>query len=127
MANSNLVTREDLKNVFEALGASLENVDYIVEEGTSGNWTYRKWNSGIVEFWGRQDLTVPSGWSSDGALPITFPFTVKAINGWNVTEMSYRVDRIYLNGMTTTNCQANTHSAAAGTFGFNFQFWGRWK
>ena len=51
MANSNLVTREDLKNVFEALGASLENVDYIVEEGTSGVWTYRKWNSGVIEAW----------------------------------------------------------------------------
>lgn len=27
-------------------------VDYIVEEGTEGIWTYRKWNSGIAECWG---------------------------------------------------------------------------
>ena len=27
--------------------------DYIVEEGTSGIWTYRKWNSGVAECWGR--------------------------------------------------------------------------
>lgn len=27
-------------------------VDYIVEQGTSGIWTYRKWNSGIAECWG---------------------------------------------------------------------------
>ena len=27
-------------------------VDYIVEQGTSGIWTYRKWNSGIFECWG---------------------------------------------------------------------------
>lgn len=26
--------------------------DYIVEQGTSGNWTYRKWNSGWAEAWG---------------------------------------------------------------------------
>lgn len=32
--------------------------DYIVEQGTSGMWTYRKWNSGIAECWGR--VTVPS-------------------------------------------------------------------
>lgn len=25
--------------------------DYIVEQGTSGIWTYRKWNSGIAECW----------------------------------------------------------------------------
>ena len=26
-------------------------VDYIVEQGTSDGWTYRKWNSGIAECW----------------------------------------------------------------------------
>ena len=25
--------------------------DYVVAEGTSGNWRYRKWNSGIAECW----------------------------------------------------------------------------
>lgn len=25
--------------------------DFIVEEGISGNWNYRKWNSGLLEQW----------------------------------------------------------------------------
>lgn len=25
--------------------------DYIIEEGASGDWTYRKWNSGVAECW----------------------------------------------------------------------------
>lgn len=25
--------------------------DYIVEQGTTGVWSYRKWNSGIAEIW----------------------------------------------------------------------------
>ena len=25
--------------------------DYVVEEGSSGDWTYRKWNSGVAECW----------------------------------------------------------------------------
>lgn len=25
--------------------------DYVVEEGTSGIWQYRKWNSGLMEAW----------------------------------------------------------------------------
>ena len=29
-------------------------VDYIVEEGTTSNWRYRKWNSGKIEAWGYQ-------------------------------------------------------------------------
>ena len=44
----------------EALGVSnglgggqlSENLaDYVVEQGTSGDWTYRKWNSGVAECW----------------------------------------------------------------------------
>lgn len=31
---------------------SSNEVDYIVEQGTETIWTYRKWNSGIVECWG---------------------------------------------------------------------------
>ncbi len=34
------------------------DIDYIVEQGTSGIWTYRKWNSGIAECWGKQSATV---------------------------------------------------------------------
>lgn len=36
-------------------------VDYIVEQGTSGIWTYRKWNSGISECWGIGTYTVNVG------------------------------------------------------------------
>lgn len=35
-------------------------VDWIVEQGTSGIWTYRKWNSGIAECW-------TSAWQIDTA------------------------------------------------------------
>ena len=29
-----------------------EQADYVVEQGTSGTWTYIKWNSGRIEAWG---------------------------------------------------------------------------
>ena len=32
--------------------------DEIVEQGTNGIWTYRKWKSGIAECWGRRDITI---------------------------------------------------------------------
>jgi len=31
--------------------------DYVVEYGTSGIWTYRKWASGIAECWGKHTYT----------------------------------------------------------------------
>ena len=35
-----------------------EQIDYIVEQGTSGIWTYRKWNSGLAECWGMATVSV---------------------------------------------------------------------
>ncbi len=34
--------------------------DYVVEQGESGIWTYRKWNSGIFECWGNSSMNVSS-------------------------------------------------------------------
>lgn len=36
----------------EIINNLTEPVDYIVEQGNSGSWTYRKWNSGASECWG---------------------------------------------------------------------------
>lgn len=41
--------------------------DYVVEEGTNGIWTYRKWASGISECWGTTTLTV-TGWTEWGSV-----------------------------------------------------------
>lgn len=57
--------------------------DYVIEEGTSGIWQYRKWNSGLMEAWtpdrntftvtpvevlggyyGTTPISVPSGFKS---------------------------------------------------------------
>ena len=40
--------------------------DFIVEEGTSGMWTYRKWESGTMECWGTLTLTttINAAWGS---------------------------------------------------------------
>lgn len=43
----------DLKAWIDKVTNALK-ADYIVEQGTSGDWTYRKWNSGKIEAWGSQ-------------------------------------------------------------------------
>ena len=45
------------------LDAKIKNVnkDFVVEHGTSGNWTYRKWNSGDSECWGTHSMSVCVG------------------------------------------------------------------
>lgn len=49
--SSETITRNDLENILNEVLPSTA-VDYIVEQGTSGIWTYRKWNSGVAECWG---------------------------------------------------------------------------
>lgn len=62
------------------------SVDYIVEQGTSGIWTYEKWASGKAKCWGSFDYTTPS-WSAWGSGYFTgntpskpYPFTFTRID-----------------------------------------------
>ena len=62
------------------------SADYIVEQGTSGIWTYRKWASGIAECWGYQQYSNLSVTRQYGSVYLTavgspqagpnFPFTI---------------------------------------------------
>lgn len=49
-----------------------EKVDYIVEQGTDGFWTYRKWNSGIAECWGveMKNSNVATAWGTGYLSPV---------------------------------------------------------
>lgn len=42
-----------LAKILDALKA-----DYVVEQGTDGIWTYRKWASGVAECWGEYKTTI---------------------------------------------------------------------
>ena len=61
------ITADNLNAIQDELirvgGAGTEPVaDYVVSEGTSGNWRYRKWASGVAECWGQlEDVTTTSG------------------------------------------------------------------
>ena len=58
-------TEEENKIWLQPITTNAGVVDYIVEEGISGIWTYRKWNSGIAECWGTKiaSVTTSSSWA----------------------------------------------------------------
>ena len=70
-------------------------MDFVVEQGTSGVWTYRKWYSGFAECHGYHEISgvdVTTAWgtwfySSEITLP-TYPFTFKDIPCVNVSLQS---------------------------------------
>ena len=45
----------DLKKLISKI-LNTQPKDYVVEQGTSGIWTYRKWSNGLAECWGRSSL-----------------------------------------------------------------------
>ena len=47
--------------------------DYIVDQGRSGIWFYRKWNSGLAEFWGGKQVR---GNGTVRVLAVDFPFAL---------------------------------------------------
>ena len=51
-----------IRDILSKLG-----VDYIVEQGTTGKWTWRKWSNGIAEMWAKFDtdkLTIDEAWGA---------------------------------------------------------------
>ncbi len=45
----------------------LEPSDYVIANGVSGIWTYRKWNSGVAECWGNHtdsNINISTAWGN---------------------------------------------------------------
>lgn len=68
------------------LRADLGLEDFVIEQGTSGIWTYRKWNSGLGEYWGKeQGFTLEDGWHRSPAAPFTIVnenYSVVTVTNW---------------------------------------------
>lgn len=94
-------TEEENKIWLQPMTTNAGAVDYIVEEGISGIWTYRKWNSGILECWSCATHTFPTSSIGTGisgleltSIDIILPSIIKFINNpcctgsssWHYTE-----------------------------------------
>lgn len=61
------ITDEEIDEMFgTAAGTGTDAQDYVIEHGTDGIWTYRKWASGIAECWGINTVTsvITTQWGS---------------------------------------------------------------
>lgn len=108
--------------------------DYVVEQGTDGIWTYRKWNSGIAECWCKKTATTTSNgnYNFNFACP-TFFISTQPIyvtgsawsSGYTTTVIGYtntayssgawRIDAWLVNGNASASC------------GATFKVIGKWK
>ena len=59
----------------------IKNMDYVIEQGTSGVWTYRKWKSGIKECWCNSTTGTSYTMSANGALYISSDLEIALPSG----------------------------------------------
>ena len=123
------------------MGQQME--DMIVEQGTSGIWRYRLWQSGFAECWGKKEVNTAfnTQWGSlyasdDNIDAESFPFTFKAIpyEQLNISKANYAA-WLYRqpNGDTTTKKTGvykflrPTNVVQGSIFNVDYYIAGRWK
>lgn len=120
-----------------------EMKDFIIDQGTSGGWTYRLWNSGMAECWRRLQITTPvnTAWGSlysSGSLSSTnlsYPFEFNEIPVLNVTLMPFGSGGLIMapgNGYGSVSQTGPFEitrgtSLSSGQFLISYQAIGRWK
>lgn len=112
--------------------------DYVVEQGTSGNWAYRKWNSGVAECWGLHSKTI-SGVS--GSTPFSgycfafgsISFPTSFFNATPVVSVAGQVASNYMcvcyNSASSTGVNVELQSNVSGsrTCVVHIYAIGKWK
>jgi len=114
--------------------------DYVVEQGTSGIWTYRKWNSGKSECWGAATTnsaptTQDAGGYRTSAVSESFPsglFTVGPVITCSVQSGDMVLMAVCIGNASSTSTGSwagfrLTSNANTGPKYFCFDVKGRWK
>lgn len=126
----------DTSNIYDGtvVGIDADNIifngsaldDYVVAEGTSGIWRYRKWASGIAECWGARELTVSvtTKWYTlyYGAFDrVNYPFTFDGAPNEYITVNGASGN---LWAALGSNTQTQTHNGFVLTVGNDtYHFW----
>ena len=126
----------DLKALLSKILDAIK-VDYVVEEGTSGQWIYRKWASGVAECWCIYEsaITGSTSWGSvyyTTIKTVSFPTSLfierpscsitsigNGIQGWGTSNRCTK-DEIDVFLMRPT-------SASGGTPSLSLHAIGKWK
>ena len=83
-------------------------MDFVVEQGTGGSWTYRKWNSGIAECWAKITQTVTPGDAWAGSLNLA-PYVITVTTPIEFTGIDCVNASAYVgNGHTITSWVSDT-------------------
>ena len=129
---------DNLAATISSIASAPAAADYVVEQGTSGGWTYIKLKSGIAMCWGRYFGNVNaaannwSGYYYSGAIEVDFPFAFKTLEAVNFDGGSndyLNFARNFASTLTQARFIIAGHSADATNVGIDVSIAakGRWK
>ena len=109
-------------------------VDYIVEQGTSGIWTYEKWNSGKAACWGTRTLPASTTPEVKVVLPFNMADTKYVITltpGNNATILTTPIRECTVSGgnsvRTVNSFYVSAKTSGSYSVSFDMTIIGRWK
>lgn len=111
-------------------------VDYIVEQGTSGIWTYRKWSSGIAECWGDYAINNVSAGATfsplvvrtfSGYISLPTSLFTSAPQAFASGQWGSQYSIVSVNSTSTTEVILSLMSASAGNLTAQVYVIGKWK
>lgn len=87
-------------------------VDYVIESGTSGIWTYQKWKSGIAKCWGNYSFTTTVQepfelFYRSAPISVKYPFTFREAPTEIVTIQSGQQTMLANTGANTNETTGN--------------------
>ena len=113
-------TVEGVKTKVEELDNSMKRIiDFVSEAGTSGGWTYKKWNGGTFELFGTFTLTTTSDPTAVGSMFCSESFKIPAPFAINSVVVTGSTDGMFLftNGGTDGGNNISFALLRPNTFG----------
>ena len=118
-------------------------LDFVVDEGSSGSWKYRKWFGGKMEAWGIVELTATSRQSNneitgtsqvtascalpDGMLSTDIEYSELSARDYRIFGNMTSVSNVLWGRFTTYESFANSLTLNSSTIPANAMIIGRWK
>ena len=116
-------------------------VDYIVESGVNGIWTYQKWKSGIAKCWGTRSVSTrlqraseESTFAYAGTSSVSYPFTFKNTPTETATIQSYGVVAWLASSYVNTKSASGSYTIISpneqltqSSYNISIQVEGFWK
>lgn len=131
------MTQQEIDDFVDSIGGGGETIaDVVIEKGTSGIWTYQKWNSGIAECWGTWTGTLSHYGTQFGGyayyttvnLPTGLFVSIPLIVYSGTVDSSFALSGTIIGRSTSyVNCYAISGVSGSQSVSFYLICKGRWK